>query len=592
MKKNKIRQSSFNPPKTFLNRLKKKHNLDQLMEDSKEDLVEEVHPHHPHHDHVHKSNINIDHLNNDKLPDHLEPKILDPIRRKLFGAKNPSKKHLLFSVPKPKSMMQMNFTIKAPSEKPKSKSSLSVMNEERGPITNMLFDLMQTKDDKRTVQYENTVMLDFYHSQMAVIAMLEFIIAMVSIALVIFLQSGLDQTIDVGYNYETDLLVSSILAGITVILWVLMVMEYWIDSKIIFIFKKIPPFFYRKAPKNLFSLIFKMIVFGIHPNPGFSAIAVPYYSNPYNSTVYYPLNSILSIFIIPRIAFSIKFVITLSGFSKPRTVRIARMKGISLDFLYYFKVLVKKNSFFVYPMLFIMFLLFGSYGIIVGETPLESLTGNDFHTWWNALWCTIITIMTIGYGDYVPRSLIGRIMVIISGIGGAFLLSMLIATFSEIFSFDKGEKQVCVLIERLMMEEVKKSQTCKIIPKYLSLLSSFKHAENPNLKEFEKIRNRLYRDNLDLQDTINSIKESFNEEDQNDYVVQQTGQMQLRLDQLKNKFDKLSERFTKLDIKNDDSDSDDKGEDNKDDADKLNLKSFACDSIIRNHSILSSSLIN
>lgn len=578
MKNKRVRQSSFNPPKTFLSRLKKKHNFDQIPDTSRIKLAEEIHVDN------HLSSKGLMFL--DHKPVLFEPKIMDPLRKNLLGVKA-----LNLNCPpivlNHKIKNEHCCTLKIRRERTKPK------NQKKGPITKFLFGILDSKFSKSKVQYRNTILLDLYHSQLAVIAMLEFLISLVSIVVTIFLQSGIDEDEGIdSYNYRLRQLALSFLTTLTITLWIIMIMEYWIDSKVISTLKQIPSFCYRRSRLNILYLVLKMTLFGVHPNPAFSEVKVSYYSSPYNAYVEYPVNSILSIFIIFRIVFTIKFFIALSGFSKPRTSRIAKMKGVSLDFIYYFKVLTIKNSFFIYPMLFVMFMLFGSFGLIVGETPFESLTGNDFHTWWNAMWCTIITIMTIGYGDYVPRSIIGRIIVIISGVGGAFLLSMLIATFNNIFSFDKGEKQVCLLIERLILEEKIKVQTSEIIPKYAKLVSALRKNANPKIEDYQNLKRKLYRCSLDLKGTISSIKQSFHEERKNDFIFDQTGQMQIRLDILKKKFDQLSERFMLLEIRN--SEIEETLKDDQflhEDCSKLNLKSFACDSI-KQESFLNASLAN
>lgn len=46
--------------------------------------------------------------------------------------------------------------------------------------------------------------------------------------------------------------------------------------------------------------------------------------------------------------------------------------------------------------------------------------------YWNCVWCVMITMTTDGYGDFYPRSVIGRILISFIAIGGIFTVSMLI----------------------------------------------------------------------------------------------------------------------------------------------------------------------
>ena len=59
-----------------------------------------------------------------------------------------------------------------------------------------------------------------------------------------------------------------------------------------------------------------------------------------------------------------------------------------------------------------------AYALQVSEMPLTAYTeieiggANDFSYFSNAIWCVILTISTVGYGDIYPKTDIGRFIVI------------------------------------------------------------------------------------------------------------------------------------------------------------------------------------
>ena len=57
---------------------------------------------------------------------------------------------------------------------------------------------------------------------------------------------------------------------------------------------------------------------------------------------------------------------------------------------------------------------------------LGSEMSYKFSSYLNALWLVIVTIFTVGYGDIVPQSILGRIIIIIASIGGLILSATLI----------------------------------------------------------------------------------------------------------------------------------------------------------------------
>ena len=55
----------------------------------------------------------------------------------------------------------------------------------------------------------------------------------------------------------------------------------------------------------------------------------------------------------------------------------------------------------------------------------------DFGFYWNCFWCIIITMTTVGYGDYFPTTLLGRIVIFITSIWGVFIVSMLVVALTN-----------------------------------------------------------------------------------------------------------------------------------------------------------------
>lgn len=46
------------------------------------------------------------------------------------------------------------------------------------------------------------------------------------------------------------------------------------------------------------------------------------------------------------------------------------------------------------------------------------------------MWCTIITMATVGFGDYYPETHLGRIIAIMSCIWGNFLISLMVVSLT------------------------------------------------------------------------------------------------------------------------------------------------------------------
>jgi hypothetical protein len=81
--------------------------------------------------------------------------------------------------------------------------------------------------------------------------------------------------------------------------------------------------------------------------------------------------------------------------------------------------------------------IFG-YAIRAAELPYQEQAGNG-HDWryiWNGMWCIIITMATVGYGDFYPATHLGRCVGVIACLWGNFIISIMVVslTFSSEFT--------------------------------------------------------------------------------------------------------------------------------------------------------------
>lgn len=71
----------------------------------------------------------------------------------------------------------------------------------------------------------------------------------------------------------------------------------------------------------------------------------------------------------------------------------------------------------------------------------------------NSLWCVIITMATVGYGDYYPTTYLGRFILFLASISGIILSSLLILTLSTYLSMQISEIKSHITLQRLKLRE-------------------------------------------------------------------------------------------------------------------------------------------
>ena len=71
----------------------------------------------------------------------------------------------------------------------------------------------------------------------------------------------------------------------------------------------------------------------------------------------------------------------------------------------------------------------------------RSIDQIDFDNFFQAIWVIVITMTTVGFGDLVPFSYIGRIIIMITSFWGAFLISLVIVSVTKMFELTRNQKK-------------------------------------------------------------------------------------------------------------------------------------------------------
>ena len=83
-----------------------------------------------------------------------------------------------------------------------------------------------------------------------------------------------------------------------------------------------------------------------------------------------------------------------------------------------------------------------SFRIIEGPLILLDNDGLDLSTISNCIWLTLVTMTTVGYGDYYPKTNIGRIFAITGAFIGTILMSFIVVAMSNSLKFTYNQSNV------------------------------------------------------------------------------------------------------------------------------------------------------
>jgi hypothetical protein len=92
---------------------------------------------------------------------------------------------------------------------------------------------------------------------------------------------------------------------------------------------------------------------------------------------------------------------------------------------------------------FVMTVSIFVYGVALrnAERPFMYHSKMDWDYVWNGLWCIIITMATVGYGDFYPSTHLGRMIGVLACFWGTFLVSLMVVSLTISSEFTPQERK-------------------------------------------------------------------------------------------------------------------------------------------------------
>lgn len=152
------------------------------------------------------------------------------------------------------------------------------------------------------------------------------------------------------------------------------------------------------------------------------------------------------------------------------------------------------------------------YGFLlrVFEMPLSVVSGQDY-SYENSFWNVIVTMTTVGYGDFFPKTTCGRIVGVFICLWGVVVVSIFVVTITNMLAFDPTEEKTYSLLQRLSYKEELKKQATYVLAAAYKGRSILKKNSKTSGAYVGSIRN--FRKNiLNFQKTARTVR-SFYEGD-------------------------------------------------------------------------------
>lgn len=150
----------------------------------------------------------------------------------------------------------------------------------------------------------------------------------------------------------------------------------------------------------------------------------------------FKVNYLLIIFSLLKLAYLINAFLFHSKYMRPRSNRICTMYGEKANFLFTLKAIFIDYPFSFIISISIISIMVFTFAFRISEH--ETYSSSDPSTvYMNMFWMTVITITSVGFGDYSATTPISRIIAGLCVIWGGFILSVLVVVNINAFALNR-----------------------------------------------------------------------------------------------------------------------------------------------------------
>ena len=243
-----------------------------------------------------------------------------------------------------------------------------------------------------------------------------------------------------------------------------------------------------------------------------------------------------------RIYLVLRCILANSFYMSTRAQRVCQMNGCYANYSFAIKCLMTSQPYVVLMTNLVMSMFYFGYLIRIFDQDLSTVSGQNFNNISNPVWLSIVTMTTVGYGDFYPKSNPSRIVGILCSFYGVYLVSLFVITLENLLRLDQSEERSYELISRLEDKEELKLEAVNVIT------SAFRHkkakGENPDKKKMILGKLKTFRKYLmNFQQIAKSIRGNYGIDTPTDRVRREIEELRGSISELNTSLRSLSDHF-------------------------------------------------
>lgn len=282
-----------------------------------------------------------------------------------------------------------------------------------------------------------------------------------------------------------------------------------------------------KKKSRVFKPIFyaEMILMVIQPYPALHVkINMPFrYQDEYMQTCY-NLSEIFYCVMFLRLLLLFRAIANFTPYENYVARRYCHRYNVKPNMRFSFKCMMK-----MYPMPIVVFVIGIPSMIVLGcmvrifERPLIDLSLKEWDDPMNGIWFMFATMSTIGYGDYIPISYLGRTVAVFGYIVGGFIFALIMVSvqkeialsenqtkaFTTVLLTDKAARTIQAFM-KFLLKRKRTGDSPSTRRKFKKLKEAIKHFKMKK-EELDELRTQNDYEIIQLKNSVKVIREELTE---------------------------------------------------------------------------------
>eukprot|EP00741_Cyanophora_paradoxa_P003790 tig00000718_g3684.t1 len=185
---------------------------------------------------------------------------------------------------------------------------------------------------------------------------------------------------------------------------------------------------------------------------GFELMQCLIHNCPYIDRAPPILENVVTLIMFLRMRYFFRFMVMHSKLFTPSGRFIGALTGVHYSDSFVVRTILFNRPWIVMACAYAIMLSTTSYCMYQFERQNAVDTGteedNDLMLFRNNIWCAIVTSLTVGYGDMYPRTDLGRLVVLLTAVCGAFLTALSIALIHNSLELNVQQTKVVQFLKK------------------------------------------------------------------------------------------------------------------------------------------------